>query len=248
MDTSILERLLDATERKRSVVLATRLRDGRQALLFEHTSESGIEALGRGGGEVDADEWPIDAARRALAEDRTLLHDEGGDEILLRPYNPPVRLFVIGAVHVAQPLVTIAAAAGLDVRIVDPRTAFATEDRFPGVRLARDRPFDLLRDAALDHRSAVVALTHDAKIDDPALIAALESTAFYIGALGSRTTHEKRLQRLRERGVPDEALRRIRAPIGLDIGARTPGEIAVAIVAELVQQLRRADSSEGARP
>jgi xanthine dehydrogenase accessory factor len=229
VDARTLRRLLDATDRKRPVVLATRLRDGWQALLF--AEDGSAEEAG----------WPLAAARRALAEDRTLVHEEAGDEILLRPYNPPVRLFVVGAVHVAQPLVSIAAAAGLDVVIVDPRDAFATEDRFPGVAIVRGWPDRILREAGLDHRSAVVALTHDPKIDERALAAALETPAFYIGALGSRTTHERRLRSLRERGVPAEALGRIRAPIGLDIGARTPGEIAVAIVAELIQHLRRPD-------
>lgn len=225
VDDATLRRLLDATRRKRAVVLATRLRDGAQTLLFAD--------------DATPPAWPIDAARRALAEDRTLLHEEDGADVLLRPYNPPVRLFVIGAVHVAQPLVTVAAAAGLDVTIIDPRDAFATEDRFPGVSIVRGWPGPVLRDARLDARSAVVALTHEARIDEPALIAALESPAFYIGALGSRTTHEKRLRSLREKGVTDESLQRIRAPIGLDIGARTPGEIAIAIVAELVTHLRQ---------
>lgn len=226
MHAETLQSLLAATAAQRPVVVATRLRDGGQVLLFA------------GAADVDDSVWPVAEARRALAEDRTLLVEQGGDEILLRPYNPPVRLFVIGAVHVAQPLVAIAMAAGLDVLIIDPRDAFATEDRFPGVAIAHGWPDRILRESHLDHRCALVALTHEPRIDEPALIAALDTPAFYIGALGSRTTHEKRLRSLREKGVPDAALARIRAPIGLDIGARAPGEIAVAIVAELIHHLR----------
>lgn len=229
MRTETLRRLLEATVRKRPVVVATRLRDGRQALLFDEEPEAGT------GG------WPLAEARRALAEDRSLLVEQDDEEILLRPYNPPVRLFVIGAVHVAQPLVTVAVAAGLDVLVIDPREAFATPDRFPGVAIAHGWPDRILRESRLDHRSAVVALTHESRIDEPALVAALETPAFYIGALGSRTTHEKRVRNLQEKGVTDEAIDRIRAPIGLDIGARSPGEIAVAIVAELIRHLRRPD-------
>jgi xanthine dehydrogenase accessory factor len=227
VDRDTLRRLLAAAEAKRPVVLATRLRDGRQGLLFADNDGAGDDG------------WPVAQARRALAEDRTLLHDEAGDAILLRPYNPPVRLFVIGAVHVAQPLAAVATAAGLEVIIVDPRDAFATDERFPDVPVERAWPDRVLRAAGLDHRAAVVALTHDPKLDEPALVAALETPAFYIGALGSRTTHEKRIRSLREQGVAEEALARIHAPIGLDIGARTPGQIAVAIVAELIQHLQQ---------
>lgn len=228
MQDATLRTLLAATERQRPVVLVTRLDDGRQMLVFAD-EPTGPDVVG----------WPVDAARRALAEDRTLVHEERGAEFLLRPYNPPVRLFVIGAVHVAQPLVAVAGAAGLDVVIIDPRDAFATPDRFPGVVIVRGWPDRVLREQQLDERSAVVALSHDPKIDEPALAAALDSRAFYVGALGSRTTHERRLQALRDRGVPDAQLARIHAPIGLDINARSPGEIAVAIIAELIAQLRR---------
>lgn len=226
MHDETLRRLLAATDAKRPVVLATRISDGAQHLLF---ADDGADPSG---------DWPIDAARRALREDRTLVHEGESGELLLRPYNPPVRLFIIGAVHVGQPLAAMAAAAGLDVTVVDPRDAFATGDRFPGVTLVRAWPRDVLPGFALDHRSALVALAHDPKIDEPALLEALQTPAFYIGALGSRTTHDKRLRSLREAGASDAALGRIRAPIGLDIGARAPGEIAVAIVAEMIAHLR----------
>ncbi len=128
----------------------------------------------------------------------------------------------------------MAAAAGIEVHVVDPRAAFATEDRFPGVRLVHAWPAKGLAEIRPDHRTALVTLTHDAKLDDPALVAALDSPAFYVGALGSRRTHAKRLARLREEGVGEEGIARIRAPVGLDIGARTPAEIAVGILAQLI--------------
>jgi xanthine dehydrogenase accessory factor len=140
---------------------------------------------------------------------------------------------------VAQPLVSIASAAGLDVLIVDPREAFATEDRFPGVAIVRGWPDRVLREAGLDHRSAVVALTHDPKIDEPAIERALASKCFYVGALGSKKTHGRRVESLKKRGVPEEAIARIHAPIGLSIGAASPPEIALAILAEITMRLRR---------
>lgn len=152
-------------------------------------------------------------------------------------HNPPLRLVVVGAVHIAQALVPMARIAGFDVVIVDPRDAFAAQARFPGERLVGDWPDTALEALALDARTAVVTLTHDAKIDDPALRAALESEAFYIGCLGSTRTHAKRVERLVGAGVP--GLERLDAPVGLDIGARGPAEIAVSILAGIVAALRR---------
>ncbi|GAD54431.1 XdhC family protein [Limimaricola cinnabarinus] len=152
-------------------------------------------------------------------------------------HNPPLRLVVVGAVHIAQALVPMARIAGFDVAIVDPRDAFAAQVRFPGARLIHDWPDAALGALAPDARTAVVTLTHDAKIDDPALRAALESRAFYIGCLGSTRTHAKRLERLVGEGV--SGLERLDAPVGLDIGARGPAEIAVSILAGIVAALRR---------
>jgi xanthine dehydrogenase accessory factor len=152
-------------------------------------------------------------------------------------HNPPLRLVVVGAVHIAQALVPMARIAGFDVAIVDPRDAFAAQVRFPGARLIHDWPDAALEALAPDARTAVVTLTHDAKIDDPALRAALESQAFYIGCLGSTRTHAKRLERLVGEGV--SGLERLDAPVGLDIGARGPAEIAVSILAGIVAALRR---------
>lgn len=160
--------------------------------------------------------------------------------------NPPLRLAIIGGVHIAQPLVRMAAMAGYDVTLIDPREAFASEARFPGERLLHDWPDAALKAHGLDHRTALVTLTHDPKLDDPALITALPSPVFYIGALGSRRTHAKRVERLKAAGFSDEQIARIHAPVGLDIGARTPAEIALAILGEITARLRRPETRQGA--
>jgi xanthine dehydrogenase accessory factor len=150
-----------------------------------------------------------------------------------------VRLVMIGAVHISQALTPIAKIAGLDVTIIDPRTAFATPERFPDAPVIAEWPDAALDQAPLDRYSAIALLTHDPKIDDLALIRALNAECFYIGALGSRKTHAKRLERMRAQGFGEAALARIHAPIGLDIGAVSPAEIAVSIIGEIVAALRK---------
>ena len=233
MTSDLLDELLRAIREKRPAVLATRLPDGRQELLFP-TEEDKTQA---------GAEWPMAAARRALVEDEAITEAFGDGSVFLRPYNPRVRLIVVGAVHIAAPLAELARPAGMDVVLVDPRTAFATADRFPGIELVHKWPEEALDTLRPDHRTAVVTLTHDEKLDDPALVAALSGPSFCIGALGSSRTHEKRTQRLRDQGVAEEDIARIQAPIGLSIGARTPAEIAVAILAEVVAHLRGAAQS-----
>ncbi|HEY0107223.1 MAG TPA: XdhC family protein [Rhizomicrobium sp.] len=153
-------------------------------------------------------------------------------------YNPPLDLVVIGAVHIAQPLIVMAREAGYGVRVIDPRTAFATPARFPGVELTHDWPDEALAKAPLGPRSAVVFLSHDPKIDDPGLVAALGSDCFYIGTLGSKKTQAARQARMKAAGFDEAALARIHGPVGLDIGARSPAEIAVSILAEMTLVLR----------
>jgi xanthine dehydrogenase accessory factor len=162
--------------------------------------------------------------------------------------NPPLRIAVVGAVHIAQPLAEMARLAGYDVTLIDPREAFASEPRFPGQALVHDWPDAALAAHGLDHRTAVVTLTHDPKLDDPALMAALRSPVFYIGALGSTRTHAKRVARLQEAGLTGDEIARIDAPIGLDIGARSPAEIAIAVLAEMTERLRRPASRPGKQP
>jgi len=154
-------------------------------------------------------------------------------------HNPPLRMIVVGAVHIAQALVPMARMAGYDPVIIDPRGAFAAEHRFPGEDIREDYPDEVIPQVGLDARTAVVTLSHDPKIDDPAIEAALGSEVFYLGCLGSTRTHGKRVDRLRARGFSDDQIARIHAPVGLDIGARSPSEIAVSVLAEVTQRLRQ---------
>jgi len=230
MKRNILDTLQAARAAKRPVALVTELETGRQALLDGETIV----------GDLALDGDTLARARQALSADRSGVLE--GTGLFVHVHNPPLRMIVVGAVHIAQALVPMAALAGYDVSVIDPRRAWATEARFPGVHMVTEWPDEAMRALAPDRRTAVVALTHDPKLDDPALIDALASPAFYIGALGSTRTHAKRLARLAEQGVDDAALARIRGPIGLAIGARSPAEIAISILAETVQALHGAPS------
>ncbi len=180
-----------------------------------------------------------EAAGKALRTGKAMTVEVDGETVFLNAYVPPVRFVVIGAVHISQALVPMAKAAGYAIEIIDPRGAFATPERFPDVELHADWPQDVLAERPLDAYTALAAITHDPKIDDPALIAALRANCFYIGALGSRKTHGRRVERLREAGFDEDAIGRIDAPIGLDIGAANPGEIAVATLAQMIAAFRR---------
>jgi xanthine dehydrogenase accessory factor len=162
----------------------------------------------------------------------------GGRKLFLNVYAPTAKLVIVGAVHISQALAPLARSLGYDVTVVDPRTAFASPERFPDVPLVAEWPDVALPPLHIDHYTAFVALTHDPKIDDPALLHALERDCFYIGALGSSKTHAKRADRLKAQGASDADIARIHAPIGLEIGAVSPSEIAVAIMAEITAQLR----------
>jgi len=154
-------------------------------------------------------------------------------------HNPPLRMAIIGGVHIAQALVPMARIAGFEPFVIDPRDAFANEARFENTQVFNEWPDAALSELKPDHRMAVVTLTHDPKLDDPALRVALESPCFYVGCLGSNRTHAKRLDRLRAAGLSEEQLDRINGPVGLDIGAKTPAEIAVSIIAQIIEALRR---------
>jgi xanthine dehydrogenase accessory factor len=193
------------------------------------------------------DKTPLgEAAAGAARADQSGPAQVEGQNWFLAVFNPPLDLAVIGAVHVAQPLAVMAAQTGFGVRIIDPRTAFATEARFPGIRLCHDWADEAFAKEPLGPRSAVVALTHDPKLDDPGLVAALCSPCFYIGALGSTKTHAGRIERLKEQGFSEQELKRVHGPIGLDIGARSPAEIAVSILAEITKILRGSKRSPAA--
>ncbi|MGB8364374.1 MAG: XdhC family protein [Rhizomicrobium sp.] len=178
------------------------------------------------------------AAGSAARADRSAPVEIDGRVWFLSVHNPPLDMVIIGAVHIAQILAPMAVLAEYRVRIIDPRTAFATSARFPGVTLTHDWPDEALVKVPLGPRSALIALTHDPKLDDPALTAALRSDCFYIGALGSKKTHAGRLARLKAHGFSDDDLTRIHGPIGLAIGARSPAEIAISILAEVTLRLR----------
>ena len=228
MKREILDRLQQARAEKRAAALVTDLTDGRQRLQVEGSSA----------GELTLTAAQQAAVAEALTADRSgPLPEHPG--LFVHVYNPPLRLLIVGAVHISQALVPIAQIAGYEVVVIDPRKAWANEERFPGVRLVDDWPDEAMTALAPDHRSAVVVLTHDPKLDDPALRVALHAPAFYVGALGSRKTHAKRLARLSDEGLDADDLARIHAPIGLAIGARSPAEIAVAILAEITQVLHR---------
>jgi len=172
-----------------------------------------------------------------FAMDRSGFEAEG--DVFVAVHNPPLRLAVVGAVHIAQALVPMARIAGYDPVIIDPRGAFGSEARFPAERILAEWPDEALQDVGLDTRTALVLLTHDPKLDDPALHLALKSPCFYIGALGSKRTHAARVARLKDAGFAEAEIARIHGPVGLDIGASGPPEIAVSILAEMTQRLRR---------
>jgi len=219
-------------------VLEGLLRDVRarhQVGLITHLA-TGARSLARAPNDLGRDLAP--ALADAFRQDRSVAVAGSEGEIFINVFNPTIRLIIVGAVHIAQPLVPMARALGYEVIIIDPRAAFATEERFGDATIAHEWPDEALTKIGLDGRTALIALTHDQKIDDPALISALASDAFYVGALGSRKTHAKRVERLIQAGVPPSDIRRIRAPIGLDIGAQGAAEIAVSIVAEIMAVLR----------
>jgi xanthine dehydrogenase accessory factor len=224
MRLSLLSDLNAERAARRAAVLVTDVASGEQRLVRE--------------AEVGGDPLAQDL-QESLRRGKSGLVERDDRQFFLTVQTPPVRLVVIGAVHISQALAPMAKDLDLDVTIIDPRTAFATPERFPDAPVLAEWPDAVLPDVGIDQYTAVVALTHDPKIDDPALTAALRSKCFYIGALGSRKTHERRVQRLTASGFTEADLARIHAPIGLDIGAVSPAEIAISILAEIVASLRK---------
>jgi xanthine dehydrogenase accessory factor len=225
MDRTLLQALNAARRERRAVLVRTRLDTGEQALV------------------ADAEAVPEGTLRAAVAEafrtgkSRSIETEQG--PVFLAPYLPPPRLVMIGAVHISQALAPMARMAGFDPLVIDPRTAFATPERFPDVPVVAEWPQDALPRVGLDRFTALACLTHDPKIDDPALQAGLAAGCFYVGALGSRKTHARRVERLAAAGIAPAEIGRIHAPIGLEIGAATPAEIALATLAQIVAVLRR---------
>ncbi|MCR9254819.1 MAG: XdhC family protein [Alphaproteobacteria bacterium] len=236
MTPEIAERVARGRAEKEPIALVTRLADGGQCVVTAGTVEG---SLALGDAELAEVRHRIDHNNSGLIGDEEA-GDEAGDEsrLFVHVHTPPLRLLVVGAVHIAQALVPMAALAGYAVHVIDPRRAFATDDRFPNVTMTTEWPDDALPALKADRRTAIVTLTHDPKLDDPALLEALKSDAFYIGALGSKRTHAKRWDRLKEEGVGEASFARINGPIGLNIGALTPAEIAVSILGQITATLR----------
>ena len=217
-------------------------RAARRAVIVVSDPETGAERLVRPGDALAGDPLAGEIPKRFRSGQSGLVTGADGRTVFLGVHLPPPRLVVIGAVHISQALAPMARIAGFDFSLVDPRTAFATPERFPGVHLIAEWPDVALPGLGLDPWTALAALTHDPKIDEPALTAALAAGCFYVGALGSRKTHARRVERLTALGVAPEAIARIRAPIGLAINAASPAEIAVSILAEVIAALRGAGS------
>jgi xanthine dehydrogenase accessory factor len=219
-------------------------RQARRAAIVITDTTSGKQRL------VKAADVPKDPLRAVLAEHlrtgKSGMEEISEGRVFLTVYVPAPQLVITGAVHISQALAPIGKLLGYDVTIVDPRTAFASPERFPDVKVVAEWPEEALPPLNVDRYTAFVALTHDPKIDDPALTHALKRDCFYIGALGSRKTHARRVERLKQQGFSDADIARIQAPIGLDIGAVSPAEIAVAIIAQITEKLREEVDAEPA--
>lgn len=225
MKVETLDALLADIQQDRPVVLATNLASGDQRVFHRDDPETEAERTD---------------VERALRLDVCVTSDaDGASPVFYQPFNPPLRMIVVGAVHIAQPLSAMATLAGYDVTIVDPRESFAASERFPEVTLSLEWPDVALESLDLDPRCAVVTLTHDPKLDDPALQVALRSDAFFIGCLGSKKTHASRLRRLSKAGFAEADLERVKGPVGLPIGSRSPAEIAISVIAQVTQTLRK---------
>ncbi|TMJ39367.1 MAG: xanthine dehydrogenase [Alphaproteobacteria bacterium] len=223
MTPEIFQQIMDARAQRKAVALVTALDSGKQRVVARDHA---------------ADDILAQVLDEAFRFDRSGVHKIPEGEFFVHIHNPPLRLIIIGAVHIAQALIPIARATGYDIVVIDPRGAFATGARFPDVTLHGEWPDEILPGLGLDQRSAMVALTHDPKIDDPSLQLALKSKIFYIGALGSKKTQASRVQRLSAAGFSKTDIARIHGPIGIDIGAQGAPEIAIAIMAELTRVLR----------
>jgi xanthine dehydrogenase accessory factor len=223
MDPFALKKLNTARRERRAAVLVTDLGDGRDRVV-----EEGDEVAGELG----------EAIAKRLRSGASGSVEAEGRNFFLNVHVPQPKLIAIGAVHISQALAPMAKIAGLDMEIIDPRTAFATQDRFPDVPVHAEWPEDVLKQRPLDAYTALAVLSHDPKIDDFPLKASLDAGCFYVGALGSRKTHAKRVERLLALGATTEQIARIHSPIGMDIGASSPAEIAVAVLAEMINALR----------
>jgi xanthine dehydrogenase accessory factor len=223
MDKIILEKIINLKQKKESFCLVSKANSTETIVVTK--KESNNSALG-------------ESIKKAIKEDTLIFIEKNNEEWIINPFNPPPKLIIVGAVHVAQSLAVMAEKLDFEVIIVDPREAFAEQERFPNNKVICAWPEDAFNDLILDARTAVVTLTHEPSLDDIALKRSIESECFYIGALGSKKTHKKRVDRFLQDNISKEDISKINGPIGLPINAQTPSEIAVSIMAEIISSLR----------
>ena len=218
MKDKTLNLVLSEKNNRNVIIVATELESGQQIILSNNDKNNQIYI----------------AAKTIIKQGKSNVIHIDNQRWFINISLPPLRLVTVGAVHIAQPLAEIATIAGYEVTIIDPRAAFANNTRFPNINIVNDWPEEALIDFKIDNRTAVVTLTHDPKLDDSALYAALNSNAFYIGSLGSKKTHYARIERLKIAGFNENAIKKIHGPVGLSIGAKSPQEIAISIMSELI--------------
>ena len=221
MKDETLSLILSEKNNRNTIIVATEINSGEQIIINEKN-------------DTDINNKILIAAKNNVIQGKSEILEIESNKWFLNITLPPLRLITVGAVHIAQPLAEIATISGYEVIIIDPRAAFANNQRFPDIKIINEWPEVALNELGIDNRTAVVTLTHDPKLDDSALNAALKSKAFYIGSLGSKKTHNARIQRLKKSNFADYEINRIHGPIGLDIGAKSPQEIAISIISEII--------------
>ena len=223
MDKAVLEKILSLKKKKEPFCLVSKANStDTKVITLSESSKSDLNEF----------------INKALKEDKLILIENNNEEWIINPFNPPPKLIIVGAVHVAQSLALIAENLDFEVVIIDPREAFAEQERFPNNKVICAWPEDAFDELILDSRTAVVTLTHEPNLDDIALKRSLKSKCFYIGALGSKKTHNKRIERFLADNITQEDISKINGPIGLPINAQTPGEIAISIMSEIISSLR----------
>ena len=221
MKDETLNLILSEKNNRNTIIVATEINSGEQIIINEEN-------------DTDINNKILTAAKNNIIQGKSEVLEIGSNKWFINITLPPLRLVTVGAVHIAQPLAEIATISGYEVIIIDPRAAFANTQRFPDIKIINEWPEVALNELAIDNRTAVVTLTHDPKLDDSALNAALKSKAFYIGSLGSKKTHKARVQRLKIANFSEDEINRIHGPIGLAIGAKSPQEIAISIISEII--------------
>ena len=221
MKDETLSLILSEKNNRNTIIVATEINSGEQIIINEKN-------------DTDINNKILIAAKNNVIQGKSEILEIESNKWFLNITLPPLRLITVGAVHIAQPLAEIATISGYEVIIIDPRAAFANNQRFPDIKIINEWPEVALNELAIDNRTAVVTLTHDPKLDDSALNAALKSKAFYIGSLGSKKTHKARVQRLKIANFSEDEIKRIHGPIGLAIGAKSPQEIAISIISEII--------------